>query len=61
MAWGIFPHLPGAYLNSEICVVYSIISFVLTAFIAAYHLSTMFRRRKRKTDRLNVKPGTPAA
>lgn len=47
---GIFPALPGAYLNPYMCLGYAIISFLLTAFISAYHLSTLIRRRKRKTD-----------
>lgn len=50
LALGILPHIPGMYLNPYIMVAFSLISFALTAFISAYHLSTMIRRRKRKTD-----------
>lgn len=53
LALGIFPYLEGAYLNPQVCLAYAIISFALTAFISAYHLSTMLRRKKRRNDRLD--------
>jgi membrane protein implicated in regulation of membrane protease activity len=53
VAAGVFHKMPGAYLNPYICVAYAIISFALTAFISAYHLSTMIRRKKRRCDRLD--------
>ncbi|MDR2553012.1 MAG: hypothetical protein LBD31_07610 [Treponema sp.] len=39
-----------------ICISYAIISFVLAALISAHHLSTMIRRRKRKTDQAAFQP-----
>ena len=38
LALGIFPYLKGAYFNPQVCIIYAIISFALTAFISAYHL-----------------------
>lgn len=50
LAVGLFPYLPYARLNPAVCAIYAIISFGLTALISVYHLRTMFRRRKRKSD-----------
>ncbi|MDR0584194.1 MAG: hypothetical protein LBG57_07610 [Treponema sp.] len=50
LALGIFPYLEHAYFNPQVCIAYAIISFALTAFISAYHLSTMIRRKKRRCD-----------
>jgi membrane protein implicated in regulation of membrane protease activity len=52
LALGILPYFPSSYLNPSVLTAFAIISFVLTLLISAYHLSTMLRRRKRKTDRL---------
>jgi len=42
---------PHSYLDPKAAIGYAIISFVLVAIIAVYHLSTLLRRRKRRTDR----------
>ena len=42
---------PHSYLDPKAAIGYAIISFVLVALITAYHLSTLLRRRKRRTDR----------
>jgi len=42
---------PYSYLDPEAVTRYAIISFLLVVLIAVYHLSTMIRRRKRRTDR----------
>ncbi|MDR0600687.1 MAG: hypothetical protein LBG84_11545 [Treponema sp.] len=52
LALGILPFLPAAYLNPYLLLTFSIASFAFTLLMAAYHLSTMIRRRKRKTDRV---------
>jgi membrane protein implicated in regulation of membrane protease activity len=44
-----FPYLTSTSLP-YVCIGYSMISFALAALISAHHLSTMIRRRKRKTD-----------
>jgi ABC-type nickel/cobalt efflux system permease component RcnA len=51
---GMVSRIPRAYLNPQVCIIYAVISFVLTALTGAYHLSTMLRRKKRKTDHLDV-------
>jgi membrane protein implicated in regulation of membrane protease activity len=49
IAVGILPYLHYKfYLKDNIP--YAVISFVLTALMSAYHLSIMFRTRKRRTD-----------
>lgn len=47
---GIWPLVPKAHLNPYLLIGFTIVSFGLTLFISAYHLSTMLKRRKRKTD-----------
>ena len=42
---------PHSFLDPRAAIGYAIISFVLVAVIAAYHLSTLLRRRKRRSDR----------
>jgi Kef-type K+ transport system membrane component KefB len=42
---------PNSYLDPQIILKYAVISFLLVVFIAAYHLSTLLRRRKRRSDR----------
>ena len=48
---GLTLYLPRARLP-YLFIGYSIISFIMAAFISAYHLSTMIRRRKRTADRI---------
>jgi membrane protein implicated in regulation of membrane protease activity len=51
LALGILPYLHYQfYLKQNI--EYAVISFVLTSAISAYHLSIMFRLKKRKTDQI---------
>lgn len=54
LATGVVSRIPRAYLDPHVCIVYAVISFVLTALTGAYHLSTMLRRKKRKTDHLDI-------
>ena len=50
LALNILPYLPNAFLKPYALIGFAIISFVLTAFMGFYHLYSMFRKRKRKTD-----------
>jgi ABC-type bacteriocin/lantibiotic exporter with double-glycine peptidase domain len=54
LALSIYRNLPGAYLNPRTLLVFSIISFALAVIISAYHLSTLIRRRKRRSDRQKI-------
>ena len=47
----LMPFLRTAFLKTHILVAFAQISFGLVAFLSIYHLSTMFRRRKRFSDR----------
>jgi len=42
---------PHSYLDPNAAIAYAIVSFALVVLIAAYHLSNLLRRRKRRTDR----------
>jgi membrane protein implicated in regulation of membrane protease activity len=46
----VVPYIPQARIPYA-SITYAIVSFVLAALISAYHLSTLIRRQKRKTDR----------
>jgi uncharacterized membrane protein len=46
-----YRHYPGAYLNPLTLVAFSVISFLLVVFVSSYHLSSLIRRRKRRSDR----------
>jgi Na+/H+ antiporter NhaB len=50
LALNILPYLPNAFLKPYALIGFAFISFVLTVFISIYHLYSMFRKRKRKTD-----------
>jgi hypothetical protein len=52
----ILSNLPAEYLPPYL-VAFALVSFGLTTILSAYHLSTMVRRKKRKTDA----PVQPAA
>jgi hypothetical protein len=54
LAISTYQELPGAYLNPQTLLLFSVISFILTVAVSAYHLSTMIRRRKRRTDRQKI-------
>jgi putative Mn2+ efflux pump MntP len=46
----VLPVLQGAFLQSHVLVYFGEISFIIAAFLGIYHLSSMFRSKKRKTD-----------
>jgi hypothetical protein len=46
-----YKDLPGAYLNPNALVGFAVISFLLVVMISAYHISSLIRRRKRRSDR----------
>ena len=51
LAIGILPFLQGALLNTSVLTYFSDISFALAAFLSIYHLSTIFRGKKRRNDK----------
>jgi predicted membrane protein len=50
LALNILPYLPNAFLKPYSMIGFAAISFLLTVFMSIYHLYSMFRKRKRKTD-----------
>jgi len=50
LALNILPYLPNAFLKPYALIGFALISFVLAVFMGFYHLYSMFRKRKRKTD-----------
>jgi hypothetical protein len=50
LALGLVPLIHGVYLNPQVLIIFALVSFILTIAISVYHLSTVIRRRKRKTD-----------
>ena len=50
LALNILPYLPNAFLKQYALIGFALISFLLAAFMGIYHLYSMFRKRKRKTD-----------
>ena len=46
-----YRHAPGAYLKPLTLVGFAVISFLLVVLVSRYHLSSLIRRRKRRTDR----------
>ncbi|MDR2551641.1 MAG: hypothetical protein LBD31_00525 [Treponema sp.] len=51
LALGIVLPRTSLYLNPYTLIGFSVVSFGFTVLISVYHLSTLIRRRKRKTDR----------
>jgi hypothetical protein len=49
-----YKDLPGAYLNPNALIGFAIISFLLVVMISAYHISSLIRRRKRRSDRQRI-------
>ena len=49
---GMLPILQGASLNTTVLTYFAEISFGICAFLCVFHLSTMFRRKKRSPDKL---------
>jgi hypothetical protein len=46
----ILQRIPGSFLEFNSLIAYAIISFVVTLILGVFHLSTMVRNRKRRTD-----------
>jgi putative effector of murein hydrolase LrgA (UPF0299 family) len=53
LSLGMVPYFQSFQQSSYLLIGFAISSFALTLFMSAYHLSTMLRRRKRKSDRLS--------
>jgi hypothetical protein len=54
-ALGIINARPDAYVfKPQTLLLFSIISFGLAVVVSAYHLSTLLRRRKRRSDRQKI-------
>jgi hypothetical protein len=51
LAFGVLPYVPGVYLNPGVLIGFAILAFVLTLCVSTYHLSTMLRSKKRKSDK----------
>jgi putative effector of murein hydrolase LrgA (UPF0299 family) len=50
-----YEQYPDAFrLNPRSLVGFSIISFLLVALVSAYHLNSLLRRRKRRSDRARL-------
>ena len=50
LALGIIPYIPGMFLSPLMMIGFALISFALTVFVSAYHLSNMLLQKKRRTD-----------
>ena len=46
-----YKHYPGAYLDPFGLIGFAVVSFLLVVLVSVYHLSSLIRRRKRRTDR----------
>jgi membrane protein implicated in regulation of membrane protease activity len=51
LALGVIRWIPQAYLNPNVLIGFSLISFAFALVLSAYHFSTFINRRKRKEDR----------
>jgi membrane protein implicated in regulation of membrane protease activity len=51
LALSTYQYLPGAYLDPRALIRFAVVSFLLAAVISSYHISTLIRRRKRRSDR----------
>jgi hypothetical protein len=58
LALGVVRWIPQAYLNPQVLIWFSIISFGFALLMSAYHFSTFIIRRKRKYD---YEESSPAA
>ncbi|MDR3146324.1 MAG: hypothetical protein LBU21_08600, partial [Treponema sp.] len=47
----IYDRAQGAFLDPRSSLIFAVISFLLVLLISAYHISTLVRRRKRRSDR----------
>jgi ABC-type transport system involved in cytochrome c biogenesis permease subunit len=52
MALNIVRFIPDSYNQVYVYLAFAIVSFLVTVFISAYHLTTLIRRRKRASDKL---------
>jgi uncharacterized membrane protein len=43
--------LMGLYLDPRSSLVFAVVSFLLVILVSAYHISTLVRRRKRRSDK----------
>jgi membrane protein implicated in regulation of membrane protease activity len=53
----IYDRAQGAYLNPRSSLVFAVVSFTLVVLVSAYHISTLVRRRKRRSDRRKLSRG----
>ena len=51
LAVAILPFLQRAYLDTNVLKYYAVISLGFAGFLSVYHLSTMFRQKKRSLDK----------
>jgi uncharacterized membrane protein YbhN (UPF0104 family) len=54
LAFKTYRQVPGAFLNPHALLFFSVISFVMVVLVAVYHLSTLIRRRKRRSDKMKI-------
>jgi membrane protein implicated in regulation of membrane protease activity len=47
----------GLYLDPRSSLVFAVISFLLVIIVSAYHISTLVRRRKRRSDKRKLSRG----
>lgn len=50
LTYGILPHYPGVNLKPYSVIGYALISFAGAILVGLYHITTMIRSNKRKTD-----------
>ncbi|MDR2053254.1 MAG: hypothetical protein LBP80_07555 [Treponema sp.] len=53
LALGIVRWIPQTYLNTEVLIIFSLISFAFALVLSAYHFNTFINRRKRRCDRID--------
>jgi uncharacterized membrane protein YbhN (UPF0104 family) len=54
LALGVVRWIPQAYLNPNVLIGFSLISFAFALVLSAYHFSTFINRRKRREDRTDM-------
>jgi hypothetical protein len=54
LAVGVVNWIPEAYLNPQVLIIFSLISFGFAFLLSVYHFSTFLNRRKRKADRIDL-------
>ncbi|MDR1444499.1 MAG: hypothetical protein LBI94_06435 [Treponema sp.] len=53
----IYNDAPGAYLDPRTSLIFAVISFVMVVLVSVYHISTLVRRRKRRSDKRKLSKG----